>query len=81
MLRRVGKILDAPILPMVPSPLPYRYRNKASWLVTPEGELAYREGRSHTPVVIDQCPQLIPQVEAILRTIQANPRNWGWPGC
>ena len=79
-LRRVGKIIEAPIVPMVPSPLPYHYRNKASWLVTAEGELAYREGGSHTPVVIDQCPQLSPQVEAILRAVQSQSAELGLAG-
>ncbi len=52
-LRRVGKIVDPPVSETLPSHDQYRYRNRAAWLVTDDGELAYREALSHTPVSIE----------------------------
>ncbi len=51
-LRRVGKIVDPPVGAPIPSPTPYGYRNKATWIVTEEGELAYYEAHSRTAVPI-----------------------------
>lgn len=70
-LRRVGKILEAPVAPVQGSPAPYHYRNRAHWRITPEGELAYREAGSHTPVPIDICYLLTPPLVAILQAINS----------
>jgi 23S rRNA (uracil1939-C5)-methyltransferase len=79
-LRRVGKILDAPVLPTQPSPSPYNYRNKASWLVTEEGELAYHEARSHRAVAIAECHLLTPGVLRIFDTIRGASSELGIGG-
>ena len=72
-LRRVGKILDAPLKERIASPLPYQYRNKASWLITADGEFAYRAARSHTPVPIDECHLLTPAMrELFLSVLEAS---------
>ncbi|HWE64167.1 MAG TPA: hypothetical protein VHB98_20850, partial [Chloroflexota bacterium] len=79
-LRRVGKILEPPVAEPVPSPNTYAYRNKASWLVTAEGELAYRAARSHTAVPIRSCDLLEPGVHVILRTVQRAAHEIGLGG-
>ncbi len=64
-LRRVGKIIDAPAREMEPSPSPYNYRNKASWLITEDGELAYHEARSHQAVPVSECHLLSASVHRV----------------
>jgi len=70
-LRRVGKIVDAAVEPAVPSPSPYAYRNRAGWLVTEGGDLAYHEARSHRLVAIDDCLLLTPGLARVLRDLRA----------
>ncbi|MDB5077700.1 MAG: rumA [Chloroflexi bacterium] len=79
-LRRVGKILDAPVLSAEPSPAPYNYRNKASWLVTEEGELAYHEARSHRAVAIAECHILTPGVLRVFDAIRGASAELGLGG-
>ena len=53
-LERIGK-LEFEVLPTSPSPLEWRYRNTAQYMVTPLG-LAYRERASHDAKVIRDDP-------------------------
>jgi 23S rRNA (uracil1939-C5)-methyltransferase len=69
-LRRVGKILEAPVAEPVASPQPYEYRNKATWLITEDGEPAYHQARSHSPVPITGCDLLIPSLRTILEAVR-----------
>ena len=50
-MRRVGKIVDAPVRAVQASPSPYAYRNKAAWIIGPGGEPAYHEA----PVATNWC--------------------------
>jgi 23S rRNA (uracil1939-C5)-methyltransferase len=79
-LRRVGKIMDPPIAAPIPSPETYGYRNKASWMVTPEGELAYRAARSHTAVPIERCDLLTPALRTILHEVRDAAADVGLAG-
>lgn len=69
-LRRVGKILEPPVAAAIASPRAYHYRNKASWLITDDGEPAYHQARSHSPVPIESCHLLIPSLHSILETLR-----------
>jgi 23S rRNA (uracil1939-C5)-methyltransferase len=69
-LRRVGKILEAPVNTPIASPQPYGYRNKATWLITEDGEPAYHQARSHSPVPIASCHLLAPGLHGILEAIR-----------
>src|ERR1035437_9750747 len=79
-LRRVGKIVDPPIGAPIPSPSPYGYRNKATWLVTEEGELAYHEARSRTAVPISKCLLLAPPLQAVFDAVSAASAEIGLAG-
>ncbi len=79
-MRRVGKIVDAPVHAVHASPAPYAYRNKAAWIVTPEGALAYHESRSHQPVPIDQCYLLKPSLREIFDCLRAVSSEIGLSG-
>ena len=69
-LQRIGGI-DAPILPMIPSPLQYGYRNHARFTVSKEGgRLGYvhKERRRH--VEIDNCRLMAPWINDAIRSLQ-----------
>ncbi len=70
-MRRVGKILDAPVAAVTASPSTSAYRNKAAWIIGPTGELAYHEARSHRLVPVDQCLLLSPSLRDIFDRIRA----------
>lgn len=76
-LRRVGKILEPPVAAPIASPASYGYRNKASWLVTHEGDLAYRAARSHTAVPIERCDLLVPALRGILHELRGAAADLG----
>jgi 23S rRNA (uracil1939-C5)-methyltransferase len=79
-MRRVGKIVDAPVQAVQPSPTQYAYRNKAAWIVTANGELAYHEARSHQLVPIDECLLLTPELLGIFDCLRAASPEIGLSG-
>ncbi|HEY8287315.1 MAG TPA: 23S rRNA (uracil(1939)-C(5))-methyltransferase RlmD [Chloroflexota bacterium] len=79
-LRRVGKIVDPPVGEPEGSPSPFHYRNKATWLVTDEGELAYHEARSHRAVPITECHLLTPPLRAIFDALSSASGEIGLAG-
>ena len=79
-LRRVGKIVDAPVAVPLPSPTPYAYRNKTHWLINEDGLPSYHEARSHAAVPVQQCDLLIPGLQTLLQTIAAATAELGLAG-
>ena len=43
------------LLPIVPSPQPWHYRNAVQFSLTPEGQLGYQQAGSHNVVPISEC--------------------------
>lgn len=66
-LRRIGK-MEFAVDPTVPSPQEWHYRNAAQYLVTPQG-LAYRERRSHMPLLVQDDPLVMPAIAALIQTL------------
>src|SRR5713226_1033270 len=54
-LRRVGHLDEPPLLPAVPSPAEWGYRNHARFSVDADGRTAYLRRRSHATVAVDSC--------------------------
>lgn len=54
-LRRIGKIDDPPLRPIVPSPVPWNYRNHVQFHLTPGGDLGFQAPRSHEVIPIKEC--------------------------
>ena len=54
-LERLGGIKDPPILPPVPSPSPWNYRNHVQFHLTPQGQLGYEVLRSNRVLPIREC--------------------------
>ena len=68
-LARIGG-LEAEVLPTIPSPWPWHYRNSVRFRVTPEGMLAFQSLRTTDLVVIEECYILHPLVEEVLEALE-----------
>lgn len=55
---RIGKFEDASVLPCIPSPSPYGYRNRARLARSPRNRPGYRAAQSHNIIEVDDCPIL-----------------------
>ena len=74
-LRRIGKIENAPVLPMVPSPLAYSYRNRITVHVQ-DGIVGFYQRDSNRLIDIEQCPISSPGVNDALVDLRAQkPRD------
>lgn len=54
-LRRLGGLNDLPLLPILPSPEEWRYRQRLRLHVDRRGRMGFLASRSHTVVPIDSC--------------------------
>jgi 23S rRNA (uracil1939-C5)-methyltransferase len=69
LLERVAKILTARILPIVPSPEPYGYRNRAS-VHASDGRVGFHRAGTHEVVDIEQCLLCLPSVNEQLTALR-----------
>lgn len=72
-LSRIGKFVDPPVLPCLPSPQPYGYRNHARLQRTPTGLIGYRAARSHEVVAVATCPILEPVLDETVQRLALAP--------
>lgn len=54
-LKRIGKLNDVPIAPIVPSPEPWHYRNYVQFQISQEGKLGFNKSRSNDITPIEEC--------------------------
>lgn len=64
--RRIGKLPDAQVLPCIPCPLPYGYRNHTQVAVAADGAIGYREAGSRRVTPAHTCPVLDPALQELL---------------
>ena len=81
-LERLGQ-LQAPLRPILSSPKPLGYRNRAVIPLerTAEGVLRcgyYRRG-THRIVNLNRCPVLDPRIDALIEPLKADLEASGWP--
>ena len=69
-LRRVGGIEGAPVLPILPSPRQYEYRNHARFTVGREGDLGFVNRETRRFVRIDHCMLMHPGINDLLGKLQ-----------
>lgn len=72
-LVRIGKVAAPTVLPCLPSPQPYGYRNHARLHRTPTGAIGYRAARSHDVVAITTCPILEPELDEAVQRLAVDP--------
>lgn len=68
-LARIGKLPDAEVLPCLPCPLPYGYRNHTQVAMSADGAIGYREAGSQRVTPARVCPILDPSLEQLLRLL------------
>ncbi|WP_027881548.1 class I SAM-dependent RNA methyltransferase [Meiothermus rufus] len=71
-LERIAK-LDAPLLPIQPSPRPLGYRTAAQYALHPLGGLAYRQPQSHTLVRLTQDPLIAEPLQVAFALLSSWP--------
>lgn len=54
-LKRIGKLNDVPVLPIVSSPEPWQYRNYVQFQISQEGKLGFNKSRSNDITPIEEC--------------------------
>lgn len=69
-LRRIGRLPDAPILPAIPAPSPFAYRNHARFSLDRAGHLGFVRRSSRWVVRTEECHIILPAIQAVLHTIQ-----------
>jgi 23S rRNA (uracil1939-C5)-methyltransferase len=54
-LERIGGLTDPLVLPTVPSPYPYYYRNYVQFHLSPDGKLGYHQAHSREVLALKEC--------------------------
>jgi tRNA/tmRNA/rRNA uracil-C5-methylase (TrmA/RlmC/RlmD family) len=74
-LRRIARLEDVPMQPIVPSPATYEYRNRVTVHVE-QGVTGYYRRDAHRLVDVERCPIAQPEVNRALRELRAQrPRD------
>jgi 23S rRNA (uracil1939-C5)-methyltransferase len=69
-IRRIARLSDPPIRPIIPSPLPYAYRNRITVHVE-DGVVGFFRRDVHQLMDIAECPIAMPEVNAALTQLRA----------
>jgi 23S rRNA (uracil1939-C5)-methyltransferase len=72
-LERLGGFLDPPVLPAVPSPSAWDYRNHIQFTQAPDGRLGFQAARSHQALPIEECCLPEPAIGAIWPALGIDP--------
>jgi len=64
-LRRIGKIENPPVQPMISCPNPWNYRNHMQFHLTNEGRLGYVGANGHTIIPITECHLLNDTIDTL----------------
>ena len=74
-LRRLGRIQNPPMRPIIPSPKPYAYRNRIT-VHAEDGLVGYFRRDVHRLIDVEHCPIAAPEVNAALAELRArHPRD------
>jgi len=69
-MRRIGKLSEPPMRPIVPSPLPYGYRNRIT-VHAQDNVVGYYRRDVHQLMDIEHCPIAMPEVNDALAQLRA----------
>ena len=70
-LRRIGKLKDVPLRAIIPSPLPYGYRNRIT-VHAENGIIGYFQRDSHRLIDIERCPIAMDEVNRELAELRTH---------
>ena len=63
-IRRIGKLSEPPMRPIVPSPLPYAYRNRIT-VHAEDGVVGFYRRDEHRLMDVERCPIAMPEVNKL----------------
>jgi 23S rRNA (uracil1939-C5)-methyltransferase len=69
-LRRIGKIENPPVKPMVASPLEWNYRNHVQFHLTAEGKLGFINSKGNSAFPIEECHLPEAGIDSFWRELQ-----------
>ena len=69
-LQRIGKLKDVPMRPLIPSPLPYAYRNRIT-VHAENGVIGYFRRDSHQLIDVERCPIAMDEVNRELADLRS----------
>jgi 23S rRNA (uracil1939-C5)-methyltransferase len=69
-MRRIGHLAEPPMRPMVPSPLPYGYRNRIT-VHAEDGVVGFYRRDIHELIDVERCPIAAPEVNQALAQLRA----------
>ena len=70
-LRRIGKLKDVPMRPIIPSPLEYAYRNRIT-VHAENGIIGYFRRDSHRLIDVERCPIAMDEVNRELAELRSH---------
>ena len=70
-LKRIGKLNDVPMRPIIPSPLPYAYRNRVT-VHAENGVIGYFQRDSHRLIDVEHCPIAMEEVNRKLADLRSH---------
>ena len=65
-LQRIAGIQDPPVVPIVPSPQEWHYRNTVQFHLTPDGRLGFPQQGSHNVIPVEDCLLCEPKIQEVL---------------
>jgi tRNA/tmRNA/rRNA uracil-C5-methylase (TrmA/RlmC/RlmD family) len=71
LLKRIGKLDDVPMRPIIPSPLPYAYRNRVT-VHAENGVIGYFQRDSHRLIDVKHCPIAMEEVNRELADLRSH---------
>lgn len=69
-LKRIGKIENPPVQPMIPSPLEWNYRNHVQFHLTAEGKPGFINSKGNSSFPIEECHLPEKSIDSFWRELQ-----------
>ncbi len=74
-LKRIGKIENPPLLPIVPSPIEWNYRNTVQFHLSRDGKLGFQRVGNRGILEINECHLPISPINALWPTLELDPET------
>ncbi|MCL5997805.1 MAG: 23S rRNA (uracil(1939)-C(5))-methyltransferase RlmD [Chloroflexi bacterium] len=74
-LRRIGRLAEVIVLPCLPSPEMYGYRNHTQFVLSPTQRPGYYVSKSRTVLEVEDCPILAPALRKFITASDGDTRN------
>ena len=71
-LQRIGRFQDPPVVPTLPAPEPWHYRNHARFTINREGLLGFVRRNTHRVIPIEACLLMDPWINQALDSLKGH---------